>query len=144
MKTKYARFYALLNQINSTGASITKEELIAEFTNGKTNSLTSLQHWEFQELERQLIAKVQSKKPEFDVPKNLLTNDSTRKAIISQFLSIGRTVQDAKDWCEKYGVNGAKKAFNQYTGQELFMLLQNAKKVKNDFIKSASKKIING
>lgn len=144
MKHNYSRFYALIKQINANGVAVTKEDIVLEFTSGKTTSLTSLKHWEFQELERRLQQSVNS--PNKAAASNYKNDplDSTRKAIISQFLSIGRSVQDAKDWAEKYGVNGTKKLFNQYTGQELFVLLQNAKKVKADYIKSANKKLTNG
>lgn len=138
---KYARFYALISQINNAGVDITKEDVVSDFTNGRSSSLKDLKHWEFQELERQLIARANNnKKPSATNYENDHLNP-IRRAIIAQFKSIGRTVEDAKNWAETYGVSGVKKMFNDYTGQELFKLLQNAKKIKSDYLKSANKKL---
>jgi len=139
MKNNYSRFFSLVKQINETGAEITKEEIIEDFTSGRTKSLKALELRELQELERQLIARVNKTKTANDYKNDPL--DASRKAIISQFLSIGRTVEAAKAWAEKYGVNGVKKAFNDYDGQELHILIKNAEKVKRDYILSINKKL---
>lgn len=142
MQNNYSRFFSLIKQINATGAELTKEEVIGDFTNGRTNSLKALKTFEFQELERQLIARVNKKTTANDYINDPL--DKQRKSIIAQFLSIGRTAKQAKQWAEKYGVNGLKKSFNNYNANELFILTQNALNVKNDFILSANKKLNNG
>ncbi len=140
MKGKYSRFFALITQANAGGASLTKEQLVKDFTNGKTESLSDLQEYEFQELERNLQKLVPAKKA---IPIAYVNDaaNQTRRAIIAQFRSIGRTPANAIEWAEKYGVKGNKRKFNEYTGQELYVLLQNAKKVKGDFIKSINKKL---
>lgn len=140
MSNIYSRFFSLIKQINNTGVAITKEEVIEDFTSGRTNSLKSLDFREFQELERQLIARVSNVKTASDFKND--PRDAQRKAIISQFKSIGRSASNAIDWAEKYGVNGVKKRFNDYDASELFILTKNAEKVKNDYIVSVNKKLL--
>lgn len=139
MRTKYSRFYAVIAQINRAGGNLNKEDLVLTFTQGRTDKLTDLSIQEFQELERRLLISTNLRPSKIDYINDPL--DKTRKAIISQFKSIGRTAQNAIAWAEKYGVNGVKRKFNDYTGQELFKLLLNAKKVKEDYIKSINKKL---
>lgn len=144
MKNKYSRFYVILKQINKAGGSVTKSQLVSDFTEGRTTSLTDLSYVEFQELERRLLVlKGKSGKSSTENYSNDPLNN-TRRAIIAQFKSIGRTTADAIAWAEKYGVNGDKLKFNDYNGQQLFILLKNAKKMKADFVKSINKKLSNG
>lgn len=139
---KYARVFALLKQVNANGLNLTYQEAVSTLTNGRTASLSDLSAYEVQELERSLqaIAGTQHNvvvMSEYDAELEK-EKDKMRKAIISAFKSIGRDVQDAKNWAEKYGVNGVKRKFNDYTKPELFLLIRNANKVKADFIKAAS------
>lgn len=137
-RNKYARFFAILKDANGKGLNMTYKELIEEHTNGRTNSLGDLSVYELQQLERNLM-QFNGNKPQ--APAYDQKRDDMRKAVISQFLSIGRTVQDAKDWAEKYGVYGVKRRFNDYTEQELYQLIRNAEKMKQDHIKSVGKKL---
>jgi hypothetical protein len=139
---KYARFFALLGQANRNGCTLTKEEVIMDVTDKRTNSLSSLSHWELQEAERRLSAVTVQSQLGIPVPGSQEEKkDRMRKAIISQFLGIGKTVADAKAWAEKYGVFGQKKQFNDYTEQELYQLIKNAEKMKRDAIKAINRKI---
>jgi len=133
--SKYARFFAILKQINANGEALTKEEAVNRYTGGSTGSLSSLSPVELAGLERSLAALVKNRSNGPQQPIDQVA-DRLRKGIISQFLSIGRTAADAKAWAEKYGVRGNKRKFNDYDHQELYMLFQNAKKVKLDYIKS--------
>lgn len=137
MKGRYSRVFAIIGSINKAGGAVSHKEVVKEFTEGRTASLSDLSDDELRQLEQNLSS-MAPKQPKVDYSNDPL--DSTRKAIISQFLSIGRTAEHAKAWAEKYGVNGVKKPFNEYTGQELYQLVQNAKKVKQGFIKSVNKK----
>lgn len=119
------------------GLTLTKEDAVRNFTKGRTESLGSLSFWELQELERELSS--MTVKKELHIPGGDKC-DSKRKKIISQFRSIGRTAQDAKDWAEKYGVFGIKKPFNEYDLKELNQLARNAEQMKLDAIKSVNKK----
>lgn len=47
--SKYSQFFTIINKIG-----LTKEEAVMEFTNGRTDSLTSLNDSEFKELMRKL------------------------------------------------------------------------------------------
>lgn len=138
MKGRYSRVFAIIGSINRAGGEVNRKELVKEFTNGRTTSLSDLSDEELKLLEQKLSA-MAPRQQKVDYTNDPL--DSSRKAIISQFLSVGRTAGEAIAWAEKYGVNGVKKPFNQYTGQELFILIQNAKKVKQSFIKSVNRKV---
>lgn len=140
MTHNYSRFFSLIKQINNTGVALTKEEVIQDFTNGKTNSLKALKHFELQELERRLMERLNNTKTDNDFKND--PRDAQRKAIISQFKSIGRNAADAIAWAEKYGINGKKKRFNDYDAQELFILTKNAENVKNDYTLSVNKKLM--
>lgn len=135
MRNRYARIFAIIRQLNSQGISITHTDAVRDHTCGKKDSLKDLTGDELQALETAL----QDMTPKTAYTEDKL--DATRKAIIAQFLGIGRTAADAIEWAEKYGVSGVKRAFNEYTGQELYRLLQNAKKMQQDFIKSVNKGI---
>jgi uroporphyrinogen-III decarboxylase len=133
MKRNYGQVFVLLVQINKSGVELTKEEAVSIFTNGDTTSLTALSDAQLEDFKKSL---------QLMVPKPDFINDKlnqTRRAIISQFKAIGRTTADAIAWAEKYGVFGNKRKFNEYDGQELWQLLQNAKNVKADTIKSVTK-----
>lgn len=125
MRNKYAIVFACLKAINSLPGDInlTYQQAVKDYTGGRTESLGDLSAAELKGLEKRL----QAMSPKQSDRSKL---DNTRKAIIAQFKSIGKTADDAISWAEKYGVNGKKKRFNEYTGQELYKLLQNAKKVK--------------
>ena len=139
---KYARFFALLGQANRNGCTLTKEEVILDVTDKRTNSLSSLSHWELQEAERRLSAVTAQQQLHIPVPGSKdAKRDQMRKAIISQFLGIGKTVGDAKRWAEKYGVFGQKKPFNDYNEQELYQLIRNAEKMKRDAIKAINREL---
>lgn len=133
MARNYSQVFVLLVQINKGGMELTKEEAVKEFTNSDNGSLSDLTDTELDEFKQYLQLMV----PKTDYKSDKL--DATRKAIISQFKSIGKTTQDAIIWAEKYGVFGNKRSFNDYDGQELYQLLQNAKNVRADTIKSVTK-----
>ncbi len=138
MGNKYSRFFAILKEINTNGGQLTKEQAVHDYTNKRTTSLTDLSDQELYGLEQALSS--------ISRPRGIVIvqvdakADRMRKGIISQFLSIGKTAQAAKDWAEKYGVQGKKRKFDDYTHQELWLLLQNAKKMKADHIKALNKK----
>lgn len=124
--------------IRETGLEGQKAALCASFSNGRTESRAKLESGEAEELIAYLQR--QTGKPAFQ-PRGPAdkTRDKMRKGIIAIFKSIGRTTTDAKAWAEKWGTGGQKKNFNDYTEQELFQLLRNAEKVKNDFIQAINK-----
>jgi hypothetical protein len=136
--SKYSQIFAIIGTINKAGGNVTYKELVKDFTDGRTTSLSDLSAEEVELFTKKLSAMAPRQQP-VDYSSDPL--DATRKAIISQFKSIGRTAADAKAWAEKYGVNGVKRDFNDYTGQELFILLQNSKKIKAGFVKKVNKKV---
>lgn len=137
MKNKYSPFFAAYNDSVKRGNPFTKEEVISNFTNGRTSSLKDLDHWELQELTRSLRQLAPPVTPSGDGGKA----DKMRKAIIAIFKSMNRTVEEAKTWAEKQGVKGVKKGFNEYTTGELYILIAIAEKVKSDWQKSIRKKV---
>jgi hypothetical protein len=137
MKNKYAPFFAAYNQSVKRGNPYTKEEVISNFTNGRTQSLKDLDYWELQELTRSLRKLAPPVTPSGDGGRP----DKMRKAIIAIFKSMNKTVDDAKAWAEKQGAKGVKKGFNQYTTGELYILISIAEKIKSDWQKSIRKKV---
>lgn len=134
--SNYAQFFAILKSINNLGAGLTKEDIISEFTGGKTSSLSSLNSYEYDDLIKHLMA-LQNK---YNTGQHDPL-DKARKAIISQFKSIGKTTEDAIAWAEKYGVFDVKAKFNDYTGQQLWQMLQVAKKIKVQTIRKVIKQV---
>lgn len=137
--SKYATFFAIMRQAKAAGMNLTHQEVVSDFTNGRTDSLRDLLPQELKQLQENLskLIRTESNKPGKTDP----VADSMRKAVISQFLSIDRTQEDAIHWAETKGVYGKKKPFNDYSRKELYQLIRNAEKVKADHIKSVSKKL---
>jgi hypothetical protein len=137
---KFAAFYAAYNTSVASGNPASKAELVRDFTNGRTCSLKDLSDDEI----RQLVHCINDRTGAKYVPTSPeeVQKDGLRKAIISQFYTMHRTTAAAKAWAEKYGVNGQKKRFNQYTGGELFLLLKNAEKVVADWRASIRKNVL--
>lgn len=136
MGKSYSRFFVLLNKANKQGASLNRTDVVKDFTKGEKDSITLLTDAEY----NLLCSKLENM-----VPKPVNTKlDKQRKAVIAQFRIIGKTAADAIAWTEKYGVNGNKRKFNDYNAQELYLLFRNAEKLKNDHIKSVSKRLKNG
>ncbi|MFC4262445.1 hypothetical protein ACFOWM_06135 [Ferruginibacter yonginensis] len=136
---RYAAFYAAYNKTLAQGNTLTKQEVVLDFTQNRTKSLQDLEDDELQLLVKHLNQSAGSfyKKPTEPAE---VEKDNLRKAIISQFHQMYRTPSNAIAWAEKYGVNGSKKRFNDYDAKELMLLLQNAKKVKEDWQTAISKK----
>lgn len=137
--SKYSKFFAILKQANKvTGLGLTYQEVVADFTGGRTTSLSQLSVAELTEIELRLsaLSRTQGSTRSTDEA----TKDSMRKAIIAQFLAVDKTVEDAIAWAEKYGVFGQKKPFNDYNKKELWQLIRNAEQAKKDHIAALSRK----
>jgi hypothetical protein len=128
--SSYAAFFSAYNASKAKGNPYSKEEQISTFTGGRTSSLKELSKGEYDELVRQLNQAAGARP---DHRRHSDKGDKMRKAIISIFYKMDRKPADAIAWAEKQGVNGAKKAFNEYTNQELFILIGVAEKVLYDY-----------
>ncbi len=125
MKTnRYTAFFAAYSASVKAGNYLSKEELVQSFTGGATTSLKELTDAQLAEL----TAKLNALNPA-PVPGK---EDKMRKSIIAIFRHMNRTPQDAIDWAEKQGVKGVKKRFNDYTSQELYILIRIAEKIHVD------------
>jgi hypothetical protein len=163
---RYSYFYAAFNTAVKKGCNYSKEELVEGFTEGRTGSLKDLSDGELREIVLQLNGRTstplsnRTSTPLSNRTSTPLSNrtstgfastslsdrsatdvkrDKMRKAIISNFKFIDKTTGDAIAWAEKYGCNGVKRKFNEYTTQELYVLIQNAEKMKIDFLKAIRK-----
>jgi hypothetical protein len=123
---KYTAFFAAYNTSKSRGNPLTKEEVVASYTNGRTSSLKELSHIELAEIVRQLNSSAPP--PQIASTKE----DKMRKSIIAIFRDMGLSVDDAKPWAEKQGVKGIKKHFNKYSAAELFVLIRLAEKIRSE------------
>lgn len=135
MARDYSRVFAILKDINKQGVELTYKEAVDIFTGGEHESLSRLSDFKLQEFIKALM-QMMPNQPHYNPVHN-----ETRRAIIAQFKGIGKTTKDAIFWAEKYGVFGNKRRFNDYDGQELYQLLQNAKQMKADAITAVNKKL---
>lgn len=140
MANQYARFFAAFKNSQLKGNPFTKEEVVSNFTNGRTGSLKDLSHFELNELSRSLSLLAPEKQPTRPADDKA---DKMRKAIIAIFKSVGKTTTDAITWAEKQGVRGQKKKFNDYSTGDLFVLIGICEKVRADKLKNIRKELSN-
>lgn len=136
MANPYTAFFSAYNASQKAGNRSSKEEVVLDFTKGRTASLRDLSQNELKQLVDSLN-NLSGFKPK-------VTNDKAdrmRKAIIAIFKKMGRPTTAAVAWAEKQGVRGIKKPFNEYTTQELHVLIQIAEKVLSDWQKAIRKSI---
>ena len=120
----YGGIFLRVNLHTQVGCKMDYHEWLDLFSGGKIKSLTQLKPSEIKAFENYLDNPVET---------NNLEHDKLRKAIISQFLSIGRTVGYAIQWAETHGTHKEKKKFNDYDKKELGLLLAVAKTIKKQF-----------
>ena len=139
MINQYSTFFAAFNASQKRGNPFTREEIVFDFTGGKTKSLKDLSRAELSELTLYL-----NRLNGNAAAPNKYANDKAdkmRKSIIAIFHNMGRSVQDAIAWAEKQGVRGVKKKFNDYTTGELYVLIGIAEKIKADYATAIRKRI---
>jgi hypothetical protein len=137
---RYAPFYRAYNNSLNKGNTMSKEEVVLEFTENRTKSLQDLSEDELKALISNLnelagAKYVPSRQDEID-------KDKMRKAIIAQFHLMHRTPSNAIAWAEKMGVFGNKKKFNHFDKKELRQLIKNAEQVVEDWRKALLKKVL--
>lgn len=126
---RYTPFFAAFAAATKRGLSSTRDEVVAEFTDGRTQSIKYLSDYELQELCRRLnTLSGAGYSPTAENQKA----DKMRKSIIAIFYSMNKTAEQAKAWAEKQGIDGIKKPFNAYKTQELWRLIRIAEKIKQD------------
>ncbi|HRB95440.1 MAG TPA: hypothetical protein PK327_10505, partial [Niabella sp.] len=130
MKNKYARFFTVLRR----HPHLTKEQAVLSFTNGATDSLKALDSVALHELTLRLDSMAAATPPPpkantWQYPGGEKANNM-RRGIIAIFKNTGRSTAQAIAWAEKQGVHGQKKAFNDYTTGELYVLLGLAEKIR--------------
>ncbi len=138
MPNKYARFFAILKQINATGGNLTKEEAISDFTGGKTSSLSDLTPQQLSALETTLATMSRPTSLVRQPFKNSQCQQQRRKliAIFNSIHGKATGLAECKRWVLKQGVNGQKKPLNDYDSHELSILITVAEKIKEHHIKS--------
>lgn len=99
----------------TTGMISQKPHLVSGYTGGRTESSREMTDIEA----RELIKYLQELRH-----KQEKGCDSQRKKLIALSYSIGHDAVFVKKWCEKYGVNGVRKTFNQYDKKELLLLIE--------------------
>jgi len=141
----YARFYASYHTSVKCGNTASKEEVVFEFTGGRTTSLRELSETELNDLIDQLNQKstIQGTKK---YSKDETARNTMRRAIIAQFHCAGRDgVRAAKAWAEKQGATiehvNIKRRFNEYTQPELISLIKKAEKMRVSDMKTISKQL---
>jgi hypothetical protein len=118
---RYATVFRWVATHKANGAEREYADWLADFSKGKKKSLSDLSDSELKAFENYLSDPIET---------NNMEHDKLRKAIISQFLSIGRNAGYAISWAENHGTQKDKKRFNLYTKKELALMLAMAKKIK--------------
>ncbi len=141
----YARFYASYHTSVRCGNTASKEEVVFEFTGGRTTSLRELGEAELNDLIDQLNQKSAIQGPQ-KYSKDETARNTMRRAIIAQFHCAGRDgVRAAKAWAEKQGATighvNIKRRFNDYTQPELISLIKKAEKMRMSDMKTISKQL---
>ena len=144
----YARFYASYNTSVKCGNSASKEEVVFEFTGGRTTSLRQLSEAELNDLIDQLNQKsaIRHAQGTKKYSKDETARNTMRRAIIAQFHCAGRDgVRAAKAWAEKQGATiehvNIKRRFNDYTQPELISLIKKAEKMRVSDMEAISKQL---
>ncbi|MCZ2393398.1 MAG: hypothetical protein LC105_06060 [Chitinophagales bacterium] len=121
----YKEYFAIEKRIKQTGADIDRKELIADFTEGRTDSLRDLSPLEYRELCRSLNALLGHKQ----VPHE--RKNQMRRKLIATLCQCGFVNADNKpdmeriqNWCVQYGHAG--KQLNDHTYKELQKLITQA------------------
>jgi len=138
MANKYASFFAAYNASVKRGNPLSKEEVISDFTSGQTTSLKDLSWHELNELVTKLNYTSGNTTP---APKYNTIEDRMRKAIIAIFHRMDRSPEDAKAWAEKQGAKGNKRKFNDYSTQELYVLIGVAEIILSDWQKGIRRRM---
>ncbi len=137
---RYASFYGAYNNSLQNGNTMSKEEVVQDFTAQRTKSLQDLSDIELKEL----VGNLNKLAGAVYIPTSLeeMDKDKMRKAIIAQFHLMYRTPAHAIAWAEKYGVFGKKKKFNDYDKKDLRQLIKNAEQVVEDWRNALRKKVL--
>jgi hypothetical protein len=137
---RYDSFYGAYNNSLKNGNTMTKEEVVQDFTEQRTKSLQDLSDDEL----KVLVAHLNKLAGAVYIPTSIeeMDKDKMRKAIIAQFHLMLRTPSHAIAWAEKYGVFGNKKRFNEYDKKELRQLIKNAEQVVEDWRTALRKKVL--
>ncbi len=120
-----SRFHKFLT---NTGQMEYKTEIVEAISNGRCNSSKDLTD---KEVIPYLDEKT-SKKEQKWTPKGGDACNQKRRKIIAIFKSMGKTVQDAKSYCEN--LRGFGKPFNDYNSKELSQIISIIEKEKQKSI----------
>lgn len=130
---KYAQFFALYQQLRNIGMPSERDEIVFQFTSGRTTSLKDLSPQEYKELVHWMSQLYESKHVKYKE-----IEDRQRKKVIALFCQMGYTKGDKPDmerintWCATYGP--IKRYLNYHSGANLTKLVTQAEKVYNSFI----------
>lgn len=134
MKNRFAQYFAIEKRILEEGYVVTREKLISDFTDNRKKGLKELTeveylffiHW----LQQNYPAPLNAPNPMTGEQMGL---DLMRKKIIALFRKMGYNIGNEADmkriysWVNKYGY--LKKKLNEYTADELPMLVSQVERV---------------
>ncbi len=131
----YPQFFAIYAKLKAIGYPYERDELIYQFTNGRTSSIKELTAHDYRELINWMysIYNVENEKA-------LVSEAKQKRKIIALFCQMGYTngdkpdYQRIDDWCAKSGP--IKQRLNYHKGKDLNTLVTQAEKVYQSFIKS--------
>jgi len=136
-KRNYGQFFALLKQLQAIAPDLDREDIIYDFTAGRTKSLKELGQLEYNDL----LIKMKMQGNQHYSP-----GQHMRRKIIAMFHDMGYKKSGSQgtidmvrvnEWCVKLGY--LKKPLNDHSVIELTKLVTQAKYVHQDYIKQISK-----
>ncbi|MBA3900976.1 MAG: hypothetical protein H0X62_12350 [Bacteroidetes bacterium] len=120
----HKQFFVILKELNALGAELTKEEVVSEYTEGRTESLNNMQPNEWNHMISSMNMQLRNSSELF------LELDKKRKKVIANMKLCGYSVDETKIWAAKQ----RKMPFNQLTSSELSELIYASGKVKDHFL----------
>jgi hypothetical protein len=124
---KYSKYFAIEKKLKASGMSVDRADLIADFTEGRTDSLTGLSETDYREFTNHL-SKVLSGQT-FTPPKG----ERMRKKVIAILCQCGYVKNEKADmprineWCKKHGHKHVE--LNAYKLKELTQLVYQAEQM---------------
>lgn len=131
----YSQFYALQKKLIQSGHKTTKEDLVADYTEGRTTSLRELSDTEFKELIASLNKMLNTTKAANW--QNTAENKMRRKIIAILGHQMKYTMIHIDQWCTNYGK--FKKPLNDHSHAELVKLITQAEQYYQSHMKALCK-----
>ncbi|MCO5230164.1 MAG: hypothetical protein M9958_03310 [Chitinophagales bacterium] len=129
---KYAQYFAIEQKMKHSGIDIDRSELIADYTEGRTESLQDLSAREYRELIRQLNSLLGNSSYQEDKKQRM------RRKVVATLCQCGYVIDGKADmeringWCISHGVEHCP--LNKYSLKGLQTLIKQAEYMLKSYI----------